>query len=213
MNVRLLIFAKAPIPGLCKTRLVPVLGVEGAARLQGVLIEQTVRCCVETGIGGVELWCAPDVTHPLFVDCARRFGLQLYPQGVGDLGERMFLALSHALRRCPAAVLIGTDAPEMGAMDLRSAIEVLHSGSDAVLAPAFDGGYVMIGLRRIDPVLFRDVAWGSGGVMQQTRERLELLGYQWQELRCHHDIDRPEDWKRLLQRQPSWAERTALTGV
>lgn len=206
-GVRWLVFAKAPVPGLAKTRLIPALGAEGAARLQGVLIERTLQCCTEIAPHGVELWCAPAATHPFFAGCARRYGVRLQEQRGKDLGARMFAALQQTLRRGDAAVLLGTDAPTIGLDDLRGAAAALRAGVDAVLAPAFDGGYVLIGLNRLDPALFRGVDWGGPRVLQQTRERLRASGFRWRELRGHHDIDRPEDWHRLLRRAPEWADR------
>ncbi len=209
MKVSLLVFAKAPVAGQVKTRLIPALGAERAARLHAALVEHTLQTCRRAQVPRVELWCDPAVSDPFFVEMSRRYGVPRYRQRKGDLGERMVRALADALRRSDAAVLLGTDAPTIAAEDLRSAVEALGTGTDAVLAPAFDGGYVLIGLRRTVPALFRDVRWGGAGVLQQTRERLESLGYRWREIRSHHDIDRPEDWERLLERDPAWAERTA----
>lgn len=207
MPTRFLVFAKAPVAGWAKTRLIPTLGAEGAARLQAALIEHTLCSCGDAGRDAVELWCAPDAEHPFFVHVAKRFGATLHQQRGDDLGQRMFEALSSALRYSRAAVLVGTDAPTLTVGDLHSADAVLSAGAEAVLAPAFDGGYVLIGLRRVDRELFRDVEWGTARVLEQTRERLRALGYRWRELSPHHDIDRPEDWTRLIARSPEWAER------
>ncbi len=206
-DVRFLIFAKAPVEGLAKTRLIPALGATGAARLQAAMIEQTLQTCLRIAPRGVELWCAPKAAHPFFDAVGRRFGVLLQEQQGTDLGERMLHALSDALLRTEAAVLLGTDAPTIRASDLRSAAGALRSGTDVVLAPALDGGYVLIGVNRVDPRLFDKVEWSSPRVLAQTRERLRALNYRWRELRAHRDIDRPEDWAWLLQRAPEWAER------
>ncbi|MNC87835.1 2-phospho-L-lactate guanylyltransferase [compost metagenome] len=102
-----------------------------------------------------------------------------------------------ALRRHPGAVLIGTDCPALRPADLRAAARALQAGFDAVLSPAEDGGYPLIGLRRASRAVFDDVAWGSPNVLGQTRARLRRLGWRWKELRTVWDVDRPADVARL----------------
>lgn len=206
-----LIFAKAPVPGQVKTRLVPVLGAEGAARLAARLIEGGVETAVVAGVGPVELWCAPDAAHPTFGALAARHGVRLAVQEGGDLGERMARAIADALARHPRALLIGTDCPSCEAADLRQAANWLAQGQDAVLGPVEDGGYWLIGLTRPQPALFEGIAWSTGGVMAATRERLRALGLRWSELPVRWDLDRPEDLPRL-QADPRWAPLLGGTG-
>ena len=123
----------------------------------------------------------------------KQFDVRLRPQGRGDLGERML----RALRRHPGAVLIGSDCPALRPADLRAAARALRGGADAVLAPAEDGGYALIGVRRAARTLFDGVDWGSARVLAQTRRRLRRLGWRWTELRTVWDVDRPEDVLRL----------------
>ncbi|MDA1116706.1 MAG: DUF2064 domain-containing protein, partial [Proteobacteria bacterium] len=73
----------------------------------------------------------------------------------------------------------------------------LAGGADAVFAPAEDGGYALVALRRVSPRLFAGIEWGGPRVMAQTRERLLALGWRWRELRTVWDVDRPEDYRRL----------------
>ena len=132
-----------------------------------------------------------------FKKIKKRFGVGLRSQGRGDVGERMHRALARALRRYPYAVLIGSDCPELRPSDLRAAARALRAGADAVLSPAEDGGYPLIGLRRASRRLFDGVSWGSRRVLEQTRRRLARLGWRWKELRTLWDVDRPEDVLRL----------------
>jgi hypothetical protein len=81
---------------------------------------------------------------------------------------------------------------------LARAFALLDGGADAVVGPAEDGGYVLLGLRRMDKRLFEDMAWGTDRVLDQTRERLAVLGWRWQELETLWDVDRPEDLERLM---------------
>lgn len=193
-----MIFAKAPTPGRVKTRLTPALGESGAAELQRQLIERTLRTAVAAGLGTLELWCAPGPDDPFFAACAERHGVGLQAQGEGDLGMRMARALEFALAAGSPALLIGCDCPALTAAYLREAAAALAGGSDAVLGPAEDGGYVLIGLARGPAAqLFEDIAWGTATVMQQTRARLAHDNWRWRELEPLWDVDRPEDLWRL----------------
>ena len=104
-----IVFARAPVPGRAKTRLIPALGAAGAARLAARLTEHALSAAKAARLGPVELWCAPDSAHRFFADCARRYGVALRPQGAGDLGARMHRALA----RSAPAILIGSDIPAM----------------------------------------------------------------------------------------------------
>ena len=192
-----LIFAKAPVPGQVKTRLIPVLGADGAARLAERLIAWCLDAAVAARVGPVELWCTPDAAHPACLAMAARHGIRLAVQGKGDLGERMAHALADALARYPHALLIGTDCPSFEAADLCQAAAWLAEGQDAVLGPVEDGGYWLTGLSRPQPALFEGIAWSTRGVMAATRERPRALGLRWAELPVHWDLDRPEDLARL----------------
>lgn len=191
------VFARAPEPGRAKTRLIPALGAAAAAELSRRLARRTLEAALEAGLGRVELWCAPDARHPFFLDCARRYPISLAAQGAGDLGERMLRAFNALLGRSARALLIGSDIPAMTAQYLRRADAALASGCDAVLGPAEDGGYVLIGLRRVAPQLFTGIRWGEASVCEQTRARLEQLALRYRELEPLWDVDRPEDLQRL----------------
>ena len=187
-----IVFAKAPVAGAVKTRLVGALGAAGAARLAARMLESTAACALEAEVGPVEVCCAPDRSHAAFAALASRRALTLTEQGEGDLGQRMHRALERALASQPAAIAIGTDAPELDAIYLREAAAALGR-HDAVIGPAVDGGYALIGLRRAAPALFEGIDWSTSRVLAQTRERLERLGFSWAELAPLHDIDEPAD--------------------
>ena len=193
----LIVFARAPEPGRAKTRLAPLLGEKGAAQLHARLVEKTLRTALAAGFDHIDLYCSPGINEPFFMKNKQRFGVCLRSQGTGDLGERMHRALAQALRRHAYAVLIGSDCPALRPADLRAAARALREGYDAVLAPAEDGGYPLIGLRQVSMSLFEGMLWGSPQVLVQTRCRLQALGWRWQELRTLWDVDRPEDVLRL----------------
>jgi rSAM/selenodomain-associated transferase 1 len=192
------VFAKAPEPGQVKTRLIPRLGADGAARLHARLVWHAIETALASGVGAVQLWCAPTPSHPFFQELAVAHGLHLQRQCDGDLGGRMAEAFHRLLGRFSRAILIGTDCPVRTAQDFELARDALDEGSDAVLGPAEDGGYHLIGLRRSEPRVFEGISWSTDCVLSQTRVRLSALGMRWHELPQRWDLDRPEDYERLL---------------
>lgn len=193
MTAAIAIFARAPVPGEAKRRLVPALGEEGAADLQRRMTDRAVAAAVEARAGRVSLWCTPDCRHPSFRALGARHRIRLRVQRGRDLGRRMDAAMRNMLERHPFALLTGSDCPALGAATIRQAAEWLDGGTDAVLAPALDGGYVLIGLRRIEPFLFAGMAWGTDRVLAETRRRFGALGWKWRETEPLPDIDWPED--------------------
>lgn len=198
-DARVLIFAKAPVPGACKSRLIPTLGPRGAARVAERLLCDTVERLGAAPLAPVELWCAPDATHPLFQRMGARFGLRLAVQHGEHLGARMQHAMAEALGTVHRAVLVGTDCPDLDRDYLGQGLAALDD-HPAVLGPAEDGGYVLLGLRRDAasslPCLFDGVPWGTDLVAEATRLRLQRSGLRWAELPVLADIDRPEDLAR-----------------
>ncbi|MEO8752243.1 MAG: TIGR04282 family arsenosugar biosynthesis glycosyltransferase [Casimicrobiaceae bacterium] len=194
MNIA--VFAKAPEPGIAKTRLIPALGALGAARLHRRLTRRAVLTAQQAHLGSVTVWCAPSPRHRFFRALQNAGGVDCRAQLAGDLGQRML----HAFRsQCGAGplLLIGTDCPALRPQDLRVAAQALRDGDEAVFLPAEDGGYVLIGSRRPLPSLFEGIAWGTGSVMAETRGRLRAAGITWREPTTLWDVDRPEDLLRL----------------
>lgn len=187
-----IVFAKAPVPGLAKTRLAPALGPDGAAALAQRLLDHAVRQALESGLGPVDLCVTPDLHHPALAPLAVLPGVSLSDQGDGDLGERMAAAFNRVLAAGGPALLIGTDAPSLDARYLRQAARALDT-HDAVFGPAVDGGYVLAGLRRPAPALFQGMRWSHARVMADTRARLARAGLRHVELPTLHDIDEPAD--------------------
>jgi rSAM/selenodomain-associated transferase 1 len=199
-TTRLIVMAKAPVAGYAKTRLIPALGAEGAARLAQRLLEHTLAQARAAGLGGIELCCAPDTAHAAFAAQAQAGGVSLTAQGEGDLGARMQRAFVRGLTQAHQVILIGTDAPALDAASLVAASAAL-AGADAVLAPAADGGYALIGLRQAAPRLFEQMPWSTARVLALTRERLADAGLRCTELATVHDIDEAADLQHL---PPGW---------
>ena len=192
--VAVAVLAKAPIAGFAKTRLIPVLGADGAAHLQASLIERALATACAARIGPVTLWATPDESHPALQAISARFDVALTRQCDGDLGARMLAALAAATG---PALVIGTDCPVLTSEHLCTAADVLRRGTDVVVLPAEDGGYVLIGARVPQPALFSDMRWSTPRVMDETRHRLRAFGLTWQEPVTLWDLDLPEDIARL----------------
>ena len=187
------VFARAPVAGACKTRLIPALGADGAAALHARMIDRTIACARTAAVGPVSLWCTPDTTHPAFT----RFNdISLHLQSGDGLGARMLAAFQAQPPGAPL-LLIGTDCPALTTDHLRACADGLRDGCDAVFLPTEDGGYVLVGLRAPQPDLFSAMPWSTDQVMPLTRQRLERLGLRWREPAVLWDVDTPEDLARL----------------
>ena len=200
------ILARAPVPGQVKTRLIPVLGDEGAASLQAWMLRRVVAVALEADVGPVSLWCAGDPQHRDFIRCRELGPLSILPQVAGDLGRRMLAAV----RESPTAagtLVIGTDCPVLGAAHLREAARSMQD-HDAVLIPAEDGGYVLIGMKTPSAGAFAGIDWSTPQVMAQTRQGLAAMGWRWAELAMLWDVDRPEDVERMAAMFPELGEIT-----
>ncbi len=186
--------------GQVKTRLIPVLGADGAAALARELLERLVDRLAMARLAALELWCAPDCGHPLFRRLADSAGVTLHPQQGVDLGERLSAGAVDALTRADAVLLVGADIPELDAAYCARALTALER-ADCVMGPAQDGGYVLLGLKTPAPALFRDIPWGEASVGVITRQRIECLGWRCEMLPMLWDLDRPEDLLRSRRRE------------
>lgn len=192
--VAVAVLAKAPVAGFAKTRLIPALGAARAARLQARLIERAVDTACAAAVGPVTVWATPDETHLVFQMLRTHRDIALACQGDGDLGARMLAALKAS---GGPTLVIGTDCPAMMPAHLRAAADVLRGGGDAVVCPAEDGGYVLIGMRKPLAALFAGMSWSTSSVMEETRRRLRFHRLTWQEPATLWDVDVPEDLPRL----------------
>ncbi len=189
-NPSIAVLAKAPIPGLAKTRLMPALGAHGAAVLQERLTERAVATACAAKLGAVTLWGTPDIRHASFRELVSQYRIRFARQPDGDLGARMLAAIAGP------TLVIGTDCPALTPDHLRAAAAGLRE-HDVVLIPAEDGGYVLIGMNAPQPALFSDMIWSTDTVLAETRKRIASLSLSARELETLFDIDRPEDLARL----------------
>ncbi len=187
------VFAKAPVAGFAKTRLMPLLGADGAAACHAALIRRTLAMA-EAFDARLHLWTAGDHDHP-FWSTLPSLPHRL-PQTGADLGERMAHALNAMHAGQHAAVIIGTDCPALTTAHLDAAFTALDT-HDHVFVPAEDGGYVLVGSRRPQAALFANIDWGTDRVIAQTRSAVQRhsLGTLC-ELPTLWDVDEPADWHR-----------------
>jgi len=191
----IIIFTRFPEPGLTKTRLIPVLGPEGACRLHRELTEKIVAqvqqlkknypLLIEIHFSGgsreqMAGWLGQDFEYVI--------------QAEGDIGVRMRLAFQKAFRQgWERVVLIGSDLPDLTPAIIRESFDRLTS-HDLVLGPARDGGYYLIGLKADRPELFgSSIIWGSEEVLKNTLITADQLGLSTALLARLRDVDRPED--------------------
>ena len=189
----LILFAKAPEAGKVKTRLVPALGEDRALGLYQKLLEHQLAVVQDYNGAVTQLHVDGDPAHPGF----KNFSGSILKQAGNNLGERMHHALDSTLATHTSVVLIGCDCPGIDNQYLDSAFTALEDGFNAVLGPAEDGGYVLIGLcsdvsdRSAD--LFRDISWGTDAVSAQTRNLFQMQHLAWKELPVLQDLDEPSD--------------------
>jgi len=199
----IVIFAKAPIPGEAKTRLIPAIGAERAAMLHAALVERALETAVASG-HNVELCCTPDNSHNFFQECVEDFDCTLSEQRDGDLGVRMLAAMKDVLADFDFVAIVGADCPSVTPKHIKQAIAALVE-HDVALIPAEDGGYVLIAARRVSASMFDGINWGTDGVLAQQRNALKLAGLSFTELETLWDVDRPEDLVRLQTLKPPLA--------
>ncbi|WP_373488576.1 TIGR04282 family arsenosugar biosynthesis glycosyltransferase [Blastomonas sp.] len=188
----LLLFAKYPLPGYAKTRLIPVLGEAGAAALHRTLAERTIATLKESGApvevryagadeATMRAWLGPEIA--------------LVAQVEGDLTARLI----DAARPGPH-IFFGADTPDLAVAHVHAAIAALAS-HDVVIGPAEDGGYYLIGMATARPELLTNMPWSTDQVFRETMQRCADLGLSVALLEALADCDRPEDlarWPNLM---------------
>lgn len=219
---KLIIFTRFPEPGSVKTRLIPALGDSGAAELQKKTAEHTLRwASVFSQKSGTVLQIHFDGGSLESMKNWLGTGYRFVDQGEGDLGERMSRAFRESfIEGSSRVIIVGTDAPELTAAHARLAFSALDS-HDLVIVPAFDGGYCLLGMRRMVPELFQDIEWGSDAVFQFTIDRAARAGLSIEVLKPLRDIDTPEDipiWNSVSSRfisiiMPTLNEEDNLAGT
>jgi rSAM/selenodomain-associated transferase 1 len=190
-----LVFARYPTPGQAKTRLIPALGPEGAAQLYQGLAERMiaqVRSLQRQGAVDIVIWHSGATAEAMGIWLGKDLTYCAQPEG--DLGHRLATAIDWAFDQgYGAALVIGTDCPDLDAAILNQGLAALAAGADLVLGPAQDGGYYLLGLTAPQPTLFEGIAWSTSAVLAQTEAQAQRLQLTSAYLPTLVDIDTPED--------------------
>jgi uncharacterized protein len=190
--VRTIVFAKAPLAGFAKTRLIPALGADGAAALARTMLLHTLSKALAAHIGVVELCADPPPSDPVWQTFGLPTDITWSAQGEGDLGLRMARAAQRAIHAGEAVLLIGTDCPDLSIDMLQETAQALTT-HDASIVPTFDGGYCLLGLQRFHNQCFDNIPWSTDVVAAQTLRRIKELNWQVNVHPPLHDIDEPAD--------------------
>ena len=185
---RVLLFAKAPDPGRVKTRLIPALGPQRAAKLAETMLRHALDAAMAAKVGPVEIVAEP-MNHAFWATLP---DVDRLAQGDGDIGDRMARAAKRTINQGEHALLIGTDCPALDGPAIAGLASLL-ADHDAAVIPASDGGYVALALRKFDQSLFTGIRWSSADVLPATLDRLRALGWRVAVLAAMHDVDEPAD--------------------
>lgn len=194
-SICIIIFAKYPAQDMAKTRLQPALGINGAASIAQKLLLHSVEQAIATGYS-VELCVSPMPADPCWQVLNLHSTLHWTAQTDGDLGIRLRTASQQALGKYQQVLLIGTDCPSLTAQRIQAAVNQLYQ-HDAVMIPASDGGYVLLGFKQAHESLFSNIIWSTASVAAVTQQRIKALGWTLAVLDPLHDIDEPVDLKHL----------------
>ena len=192
-----IVIAKAPRPGLCKTRLEPLLGPEGCARLQAALVARAAAWASAVGDAFV-VFTPADAREEI---AALAPGATLLAQGEGSLGDRLASAFREVLAAHPGpAILVGVDTPQLGRAHADAALDDLRDGIDVTVGPAADGGYYLIGLREPNDAVFAlpSELWGGSEVLVRTLAAANEEGLSVAMLRAERDLDDEADARAML---------------
>lgn len=190
----LAIFARAPVLGRAKTRLVPLLGVEGALEAHCALVEETLQRLAALPSVEVTLWL-DDASDARVQSWSHRFAVPVRQQLGDALGARMAHALACALDDGVPGIVVGTDCPPIDGSYLGRALVALRD-HDVVFGPAEDGGYGLVGLSRPCPELFTNVAFSTDRALSDTLRNAIGAGLRAALLPAIWDVDEPADWHR-----------------
>ena len=184
----------------------PDLSAEQARNVHIELSRRTLQLLSNSQLCPIQLWCSPDTTHSFFQMCIDEYPLSLHTQQGNDLGERMHHAINNSLKSYSKVLLIGCDCPSLTINDFDFAITALNA-NEVVIAPAEDGGYVMIGMKKPHKKLFENMVWGNSDVLKVTRQRIKQANLNCIEIQEQWDVDVIDDLNRYHISMPYLTEK------
>lgn len=192
----LIVFVKNPIKGKVKTRLAKTVGDENALKIYRVLLEHTQQLASRSN-------CDKFVFYDRFIpekDIWNINAYHKYQQEGENLGQRMQHAFQVVFELgYKKGVIIGSDCWELETRDVENAFGLLDNAPIAI-GPARDGGYYLLGMRKLFPELFRDISWSSTLVLQETLQKSKQAGTAYSLLRTLSDIDTEADLPKELEK-------------
>lgn len=188
------VFAKPPVAGTVKTRLIHAYGKESARSLAEAFIKDTLENLRR--VDWAEIVVA--TTFPLGgIMESLTSGLEIIDQGPGDLGRRIERVMGRLVKKAPFVLIIGADTPGLPRNRLEMAKQLLES-HDGAIGPARDGGFYLLALKNCPRNLFKNLPWGTDDTCKKTRQRLAEHGLNIATLETWFDVDRPKDVGDLL---------------
>ena len=207
------VFAKLPEPGRVKTRLVPALGERAAAELAWAFLHDTLETVKGCRRAEAVLLISPDAAPLPLLTALGNAPPRLLDQGSGDLGVRLERFFARALTQHPWAIALGTDSPGMPPSKLDEAIDALETcRAEAVFGPALDGGYYLLGVKKLAPQMLAGVRWSTSTALVDSERALARAGVSSCRISAWFDVDEPADLVRLtelLERRAVTAPHTA----
>ena len=204
-NIDILLFARLPVLGKVKTRLRDALPETKILALYEAMFKRVASLLDESNLAQVQLWLDTDSAsaNEFVLNLSENFKMN---EQVGrDLGEKMNFAINESLasKNSKCALLIGSDCPAITYDYLNKALRLLSGGTELVLGPAEDGGYVLIGVNKSYPELFQGIKWGGDEVLEKTIQKAKKIGVDYVCLEPLWDVDRPDDLGRLSELEPN----------
>ncbi len=195
MKRTIIIMTKIPLAGTVKTRLQKVLSPDECAALAAAFL-QDAFAKAQTVCGNTMIAVSPFYESDKLKNILHAAPLLIEQTGA-NLGERMFNAFEFAFENdSDAVVMIGTDSPTFPAEYIERAFELLKK-TNAVLGETSDGGFYLIGLRRLEKRIFENVEWSSPNTFAQTKRNFMHLNFDLREIPAWYDVDEPADLRRL----------------
>lgn len=209
MKKGLIVFAREPLPGEVKTRLAAAVGDQVAVDLYDSMLQDVLKTARQlTDIETVVFWDCEKKSLPVLSD---KYNCNSRCQIAGNLGQRMQAAFEEMFADdCDLCCIIGSDAPDLPLPYIQEAYQLLATLQvDVVLGPSLDGGYYLLGLRKLWPQLFMDISWGTAAVLGQSIIASQGLGLKTTLLPEWQDIDTVEDLQAFQERK----RRSAAMGT
>lgn len=193
--------SRAPVRGRVKTRLIPSLGATRATRVYLQLLRATLAQVAGAANFDIQIWGAPSSGHIEFLRLSHRYGYRRHVQPPGGLGQKMSAIFSQLLRHYRGVVIVGADCPDIDIDLIRQCHSELERHADLFIGATEDGGYALIGLKQVQPALFRAMPWGTDRVFKLTKRRAQQLGLLTSTRQGLWDVDTVADYRRWLRQR------------